>query len=602
MSWPWEELGLSGPAGLPDIRRAYAQRLKAVHPEEDPEGFQRLHTAYQEASRYARQAARTAQPEPSSEPEPGYGGPPEGREAPDKPPEAAREPAWDDGGLPEGTEGPPEPDAEEAAAGWDYERLFAEGEAEAQEARRRKLEDLRWKNRARYPAQERAQRIFDGEGEAWTAVMAAAQALELLYAHDAPLSQWQRFLSGPAFRNVQANLDFVFALEDFLERCPDLSPEVRRAVFLAYEAQNGSKYPVYRRLYRLLGVKRTEVRRIRNAKSPWRNAWRSYPPWRKTAVVICFSILGAFFLLALSVSVRDACRKLLEEKTAEKWEAQSLAWLEEDFGEPFTRPLGGNEYKNIYAPASDPSLYFWLLQDGERAGDRPGYRTDYPHIRVMRAMEDFAGEWNLQLKLDSAGGGFRGGIGDAPGAYLFDLPLQGAGEAITALGELIGDLQAQDWYRVLEDRYNGRIVFQVFLCHRGLSFYDAITGDESGGFDADYARAQYETQAGGAFCRYLLERSGLAARHMGEDAYILLDQGTVEIGGSLFFRVSGLDKESCQPQVQYLLASGGGMLFCLPEGRLEQISGIVDLYRGNTSHLQLEGAGLVTVLDQVGTG
>ena len=56
MSWPWNELGLSGPAGLPDIRSAYAQKLKTAHPEEDPEGFQRLHAAYQEASRRARRA------------------------------------------------------------------------------------------------------------------------------------------------------------------------------------------------------------------------------------------------------------------------------------------------------------------------------------------------------------------------------------------------------------------------------------------------------------------------------------------------------------------------------------------------------------------
>ena len=58
MSWPWSELGLSGPAALPEIRSAYAQRLKATHPEEDPEGFQRLHTAYQEASRQDNETSR----------------------------------------------------------------------------------------------------------------------------------------------------------------------------------------------------------------------------------------------------------------------------------------------------------------------------------------------------------------------------------------------------------------------------------------------------------------------------------------------------------------------------------------------------------------
>ena len=67
MSWPWNELGLPGPAGLPDIRSAYARRLKTTHPEEDPEGFQRLHAAYQEASRRARRA-RSAQTGPEDPP------------------------------------------------------------------------------------------------------------------------------------------------------------------------------------------------------------------------------------------------------------------------------------------------------------------------------------------------------------------------------------------------------------------------------------------------------------------------------------------------------------------------------------------------------
>ena len=77
MSWPWSQLGLSGPSDLPEIRHAYAEKLKTTHPEEDPKGFQRLHAAYQEASRQARQAARQAREEP--------------RPAPEKPPRASRE-------------------------------------------------------------------------------------------------------------------------------------------------------------------------------------------------------------------------------------------------------------------------------------------------------------------------------------------------------------------------------------------------------------------------------------------------------------------------------------------------------------------------------
>ena len=54
MSWPWSQLGLSGPSDLPEIRHAYAEKLKTPHPEEDPEGFQRLHTAYQQARKLAK--------------------------------------------------------------------------------------------------------------------------------------------------------------------------------------------------------------------------------------------------------------------------------------------------------------------------------------------------------------------------------------------------------------------------------------------------------------------------------------------------------------------------------------------------------------------
>jgi hypothetical protein len=54
-------LGLAAGASEADIRRAYAQRLKTTHPEDDPEGFKELRAAYETALEEARyRAHRTA--------------------------------------------------------------------------------------------------------------------------------------------------------------------------------------------------------------------------------------------------------------------------------------------------------------------------------------------------------------------------------------------------------------------------------------------------------------------------------------------------------------------------------------------------------------
>ena len=70
MYWPWIELGLSGPSDLETVKHAYARRLKEVHPEEDPEGFQRLHAAYQAVRKLARGAESDSLSETQPQKEP----------------------------------------------------------------------------------------------------------------------------------------------------------------------------------------------------------------------------------------------------------------------------------------------------------------------------------------------------------------------------------------------------------------------------------------------------------------------------------------------------------------------------------------------------
>ena len=607
MSWPWNELGLPGPAGLPDIRSAYAQKLKTAHPEEDPEGFQRLHAAYQEASRRARRA-RSAQTGPEDPPA-DRPAPPERRqeapgwnydelledqEAPNHSPQKPepQEPEWNYDELLKGEDAPPQ--EEEAAPEWDFERLFAEGEEEAQEARRRRLEDLRHKNWARYAPQARQRRELDGE-DAWPAVLAAVRTLELLERRDAPPAQWRRFLDSPVFLSVRADMDFVFLLEDFLSQRPDLSPEIRRAVFDAYELQNASRYPAYKPLYRLLGVKRADTRRAARAKSSWRNAWRGYPLWRKTVLVVCFTILALFFSIGLGVNLRSAQAERAARRAAERWTQTAPQWLEEDFGEPFIHAAS----QDIFAPAADPDLYFRASPYGERSEDWPGYQTSYPGILVKRALENFAEERELDLELAA----YSRETGDAPGAYLLNLPLLGAEEDVSALGELLEELSRQEWHQVPlnnprdESEYRVRepVKYTVFLCHRGLAFYEAPSDE---GFDTEEAQSLY-AQAGPALCRWILEQSGLADRHLGEGTYVLQDREAVEIGEGTFFQVHGVDKDSGEIRVQYLLASGGGALFCVPREKMDGVRSVIDLYRGTPRTLELDKLGLVMVTDQV---
>ena len=79
----WEILGIEPGADIKSIRAAYAEKVKEHHPEDDPEGFMRLRTAYKtaiqlasakrdmpDAPRYDGQGARTEAAEPiPSEPE-----------------------------------------------------------------------------------------------------------------------------------------------------------------------------------------------------------------------------------------------------------------------------------------------------------------------------------------------------------------------------------------------------------------------------------------------------------------------------------------------------------------------------------------------------
>lgn len=79
----WERLGIDPASDRKAIRRAYAARLKSVHPEEDPEGFKALREAFELALSHAEgriyagaDGPEALEPEPPAEPESqDWGGP-----------------------------------------------------------------------------------------------------------------------------------------------------------------------------------------------------------------------------------------------------------------------------------------------------------------------------------------------------------------------------------------------------------------------------------------------------------------------------------------------------------------------------------------------
>lgn len=54
----WDILGIEQTSDVSTIRKAYAKKVKSTHPEDDPEGYQRLREAYQWAVNHAKSLSR----------------------------------------------------------------------------------------------------------------------------------------------------------------------------------------------------------------------------------------------------------------------------------------------------------------------------------------------------------------------------------------------------------------------------------------------------------------------------------------------------------------------------------------------------------------
>ncbi len=417
-NWPWEELGLPGPVELPAIRRAYAERLKGARPEENPEGFQRLHSAYQAACRIAR---REAVPEPET-PQP------DTAEAVPEPESAATEPDRP-------------PSETEPVREWDFERLFAEGAAEERGRRFQKLWALRQKNILRYnawrptPPRDTAETAL-----VWIGVMRALSLIEELVSGGAEAPLWEVFRKSELFRYVKGQPDFVFGLEAFLEECPEIPEAACAALFRGYGFDTRPVAREYGPLYRLLRERIPEAG----------------PAQPRLSLLLCLLVAALVLNLFADSLVIGERRK-----------EEVRVWMERDFGLAFVTEGGDTLYD------TRGEFRFRARWDGPRdtANGRRGYVTDYTQVRLSREIAGFAER--RECRLFPQGGDLK------PGATREDylrFPLTGAGAEISALGELLSAARGEAWYRELPPDY------VLYLCWQDWSFYayDARTDEFDG--------------------------------------------------------------------------------------------------------------------------
>lgn len=624
MSWPWSQLGLPGPSDLSEVRHAYAEKLKTTHPEDDPEGFQRLHSAYQLASRMARQRKRTGTaPEPRTEDPP----PPRPREGFDfdrlleDGEEDTRTSRREDGErqdfdferLLEEDETPPRSRPEEEQD-WDYERLFAEGEAERAEARRRRGEERR-RDQERW--EEQLSRQFRQKESRWQSTETILHTIEMMYNARAGVEAWEKFFQNPLFQQAKGELDLIFGLEDFVST-RHLPQEVQLTLFLAYGFDKGPSRPELQPLYQMLlpawRAARSKKKRqwllnilaipvtlaliyvaavilmspllivfiglglvaVNGLNKGWlKRKPKSLDRGRRSGVyILCFLAVCGIAAVFLLPSLRESVQEL---SAAQNPREQVCRYIEQDFGEEVCSLYSESDsrFDNVFFVKDETSRMFLAGPDGERdeKNGKPGYTTNYPEMKVLWALKDFARAHDI-AGIREADRGL--GQWETSGTYLISLNFYGDGEIITELGTLLEEMAQEDWYQVRPPE------FEIVLCSCQMEEGRLILTrykPADGGFDAEAVRTLYEEAFAHAWCAQLLKELELDRDflHGGEEPYTLTGGGMAEMKGEECCKLYGLRGED-GVSYEYYVNVKGTVVYCVPGdfwetgGREEQIS------------------------------
>ena len=576
MNWPWSELGLEGPADLETIKHAYAERLKTTHPEEDPEGFQRLHEAYQQARKLAEnreqggwrpselqnEAYNRLFQREERKPEIDFDEllreAPPSRTEPEEPETDEESGDFDFDAL-IGSTPPQRPKPESRAEDFDFERLFAEGDEERKQAQRRQAEERLRAARERRQAQERAQRDRALETEeAWQAAFAALHALEVLYNAGASIQDWIQFLHSGVFRNAQHNLDFIFGLEDFLTEHPWLPDEIKRSLFLVYGFYRQRPRTEYMGLYHQLwpaynAVNQTADRRERG-RARQRGQQKGLRPIFLLLLVSC-ALAAGIVLWGTSNAKADPL-------------ARVLSYMEEDFGKDFKLYSTLDKEKNRFrlGPAVDGDGYrFVAAYTGERdvENGKLGYTTNYTDIHFFTAMRELGRRWpdfklqyNEERNLVVPYGEMPL---EPPTFFLFEIPLVGAEEFIQDVQDTLEALAEEDWYQTLPPHL-------ILILEHGGMVLASMDQSNWTTMDWDGLREYYGDKYPFEFLQNVVITGGLAKEDFAGETVDLTGAFATGGEGETYFSITcvGIDEAGERKEVSYYLTLEGDVLYALP--------------------------------------
>lgn len=618
MSWPWSELGLPGPSDLATVRHAYAECLKTTHPEEDPEGFQRLNEAYQQARQLARRGGRSAQrpasptapltrPSPPRPPRPSqpaaetsspaleelFSARPEKPAAPTEPapsaqkttqPAAKGSQALDELFATPPTE--PTPPAEEsprpaAKESTALDELFSPppeeaplppeersaGEQGAMDAF--ESEQARRAEEREQAAQARRAAFFDKFSAStpqeeeqlkrrWARIEAALTMAEVLLDSGAPLDQWMDYLHSSVFLIVKGDPEFVAGFEELLRTAAGLPDNVKGELLRAFSGMDAQRVPqVWHGIHKILSG------RTPQADQPGQSP--DVVPVRKTgtfrfALTFLVVVLLALAVVNLGPVLVPQVSYLLSFSQRQERE-QLCQYLEEDTGRQVESIWDGTpEYKDLYRLWDQPDITFTAQAEGERdlAAGQLGYTTNFSNIMLTDALEDFAEEQDCELWFldeETSRSSWMFDI-SVPQAYCLEVPMWSGEDLLTALGSLMSQLEQEKWYQTLPLE-----PFEFYFVYSG--FEDVIwytyTSDEP--FDSTGLLDYYQNGAGAAVCSYLVEQSGLGDADFGGAEYRLEPRSTVELPNFFertqrFARVDGVLAATGETARIYLYSSG----------------------------------------------